>query len=564
MHAWFRLRQGLTQQVFVFVILPLTTALVAVALGSQWVHQQAMRAMVAERDVRAIDLAAAALSERVAVQRRLIEGLASALADPDAPQLSAYAALAGDFDRGLAVVASDSQVLDTSNGPTAWTSRPLPALLADWPDGSSTYLSPSFQDPTGAPSVVLAARIDAARRLVGAMSPESLLRRSLALTDSPAMALSWVLVDANGQVLLKTGPLLSEAPLLEHPGVADALRGERGTRFIPGADGQEHVVAFAPVPFTPWALLTEEPWDQVEGPVLRGTLMAPLILIPAIVLALVVLGFGLRQIVQPLRTLERQAADLGQGDFAAIDQPVGGIAEIQRLQAELSRMANKVRQAQAALRGYLGAMTAGQEEERRRLARELHDDTVQSLIALDQRAQLAQHAAAQASPLTRTRLADVRAMTSDLIENIRRVIRAMRPIYLEDLGLLPAIEMLARDVEAAGAVPVGFSVSGPVRRLPAPQEIGLYRIVQEALSNASRHARAHSITVPVTFTEHDLLIRVSDDGQGFTPPDRLSALSQDGHFGLMGMHERAELIGAQLQIHSSPGQGTTIELRLSL
>lgn len=562
MRTRFRLRQGLTQQFFVFVILPLTTALVAVALGSQWVHQQAMRAMVAERDERAIGLAAAALGEQVAVHRRVIEGLAGALADPNSPRLTSYGAMASDFEGGLAVLASDGQPLDASNAMDIWANRPLQTLLAYWPRETSTYLSPSFIDQTGARLVLLAARVDDQRRLVGAVSPAALMRRSLALADSPVMAMSWVLVDAEGQAFWKTGALLSEAPLLEHPGVPEALRGGRGTHFLPGADGQEHVVAYAPVASTTWALLTEEPWDQVEGPVLRGTLMAPLILIPAIILALVVLGFGLRQIVQPLRALGHQAAELGQGNFAAIEQPVGGIAEIQRLQAELGRMADKVRQAQVSLRGYLGAMTAGQEEERRRLARELHDDTVQSLIALDQRAQLAQLAAAQASPTTRARLADVRAMTSALIGDIRRVIRAMRPIYLEDLGLLPAIEMLARDVEGASGIPITYAVTGSVHRLAGPQEIGLYRIVQEALSNAARHAHAKSITIRVSFTEQELLLQVADDGQGFTRPDRLSALIQDGHFGLMGMQERAELIGAQLQIHSSPGQGTKVEIRM--
>jgi len=251
------------------------------------------------------------------------------------------------------------------------------------------------------------------------------------------------------------------------------------------------------VPAAGWALLSEEPLDVVESPLLRNTLWAPLVLIPVIVLALIVLGFGLREIVAPLRALERQARELGQGHYelgqghyGAVDQPVGGIAEVQRLQAELRRMAQKVRLAQSSLRGYLGAMTAGQEEERRRLARELHDDTVQALIALDQRAQLALHAAREATPAARERLTEVRGMTSDLIDHVRRVIRAMRPIYLEDLGLLPALEMLARDVETDTNLKVSFNVTGAPRRLGTAEEIGLYRIAQESLNNARRHAAA--------------------------------------------------------------------------
>lgn len=566
MRRWIGWRQGLTSQFFLFVVLPLTTALVAVALGSQWVHQQAMRTMVADRDARSIRSSAAAISAQVTDRRQLIEGLAGILGTPSATvSLSRLGGTTASFEGGVALLTSEGNVIEASHDPAAWASRPLQRLLAAWPTDESTFMSASFPDTDGARRVLIAARVSAERRVVGAFAPESLIREGLALDDDldMAMGLSWALVEADGHLLYKQGELLSEGQLMDHPGVDEALSGESATLFLPGESGQEHVVAYAPVAGTPWALLTEEPWDQVEGPLLRSSLIAPLILIPAIILALVVLGFGLRQIVQPLRALERQAADLGQGNFAAIEQSVGGITEIQKLQAELARMAAKVQQAQASLRGYLGAMTAGQEEERRRLARELHDDTVQSLIALDQRAQLAQHAAAQATPATRARLEEVRAMTSTLIADIRRVIRAMRPIFLEDLGLLPAIEMLARDVESASGIPVTYSVAGPVRRLAAAQEIGLYRIAQEALGNAARHARARVVQVRVTFADQALHLQVADDGQGFLPPERFSSLSQDGHFGLMGMQERAELIGAQLRIQASPGQGTTIDIRLA-
>ncbi len=565
MRRWIGWRQGLTSQFFLFVVLPLTTALVAVALGSQWVHQQAMRAMVAERDARSIQSSAAAIAAQVTDRRQLLEGLAQVLRAPNnRVSLTTLGSTTAGFEGGVAVLTSDGTVIEASGDTATWASRPLQSLLAKWPAEAPTFVTASFPDADGLRRVLMATRIDAERLVVGAFAPEGLVRGGLALDSDMGMtmSLSWVLVEAQGNLLFKQGELLSEDPLMEHPGVADALRGVSGTQFLPGENGQEHVVAYAPVSGTPWALLTEEPWDQVEGPLLRSSLIAPLILIPAIILALVVLAFGLRQIVQPLRALERQAADLGQGNFAAIERPVGGITEIQRLQAELARMAAKVQQAQAGLRGYLGAMTAGQEEERRRLARELHDDTVQSLIALDQRAQLAQRAAAQATPATRARLEEVRSMTSTLIADIRRVIRAMRPIYLEDLGLLPAIEMLARDVETASGIPVAYAVDGPVKRLAAAQEIGLYRIVQEALANAARHAHAHAIQVRATFTDRALHLHIADDGQGFTPPERLSSLSQDGHFGLMGMHERADLIGAQLEVHASPGQGTTIDIHL--
>lgn len=558
------LQRGLTLQFFIFVILPLTVALVAVALISQWLHQDAMRSMVAERDARTIAAAAAALDAQLAERTRWVEALAHTLEaapNPDTQALLLEMA-AASFDGGLAVVGPSGTLEAAAPDRQAWSSRPVATLLSDLPPAGTGRFSSAFLDPDGTQRVLVGAGMSDGRQVVAALAPDVLAERILRPGSQAGMAMSWLLVDAAGTVLFHQGALLAEFPAREHPGVQQALQGASGTYYLPEAANQEHVVAYSAVPTAGWALLSEEPWDAVESPFLRNTLLAPLILIPAIVLALVVLGFGLREIVQPLRTLEQQAAELGQGHFTAIEQPVGGIAEIQRLQTALARMAAKVKAAQVSLRGYLGAVTAGQEEERRRLARELHDDTVQALIALDQRAQMAQHAAKDASPTARARLTEVRTMTSGLIEHIRRVIRAMRPIYLEDLGLLPAIEMLARDVETASGLPVTFAVSGPTRRLSAVEEIGLYRIVQEALNNMRRHADARSASVSVVFSTDSTLVRVSDDGQGFAVPERMTELANAGHYGLMGIQERVDHLDGELRLISAPGQGTRVEVRI--
>lgn len=558
------LRRGLTLQFFLFVILPLTVALVAVALVSQWLHQDAMRSMVAERDARTIAAAAAALDAQLAERGRWVEALAQnlqAAPDSDAQELLLEVA-AASFDGGLAVVGPSGTLEAAVPDRQAWSSRPVATLLSDLPPAGAGRYSSAFLDPDGTQRVLVGARLSDGRVVVAALAPDGLAQRILSSGAQAGTGMSWLLVDAAGTVLFHQGTLLAEFPAREHPGVQQALQGASGTYYLAEATNQEHVVAYSAVPTAGWALLSEEPWDAVESPFLRNTLLAPLILIPAIVLALVVLAFGLREIVQPLRTLEQQAAELGQGHYAAIEQPVGGIAEIQRLQTALARMAAKVKSAQISLRGYLGAVTAGQEEERRRLARELHDDTVQALIALDQRAQLAQHAAKDASPIARARLSEVRTMTSGLIDHIRRVIRAMRPIYLEDLGLLPAIEMLARDVEIATGLPVAFTVSGPTRRLSAVEEIGLYRIVQEALNNTRRHAEAHSAFVSVVFDADSTRVCVSDDGRGFAVPERMTELTNAGHYGLMGIQERVDHLGGELRLISAPGQGTRVEVRI--
>jgi signal transduction histidine kinase len=293
---------------------------------------------------------------------------------------------------------------------------------------------------------------------------------------------------------------------------------------------------------------------------LQVTQAAPLVLVPALLLTLVALWFGARQIVQPLQALEAKAADLAWGQFEAIEQPVGGIAEIRRLQAELIHMAHKVRAAQESLRDYIGAITQGQEEERRRLARELHDDTLQSLIALNQRIQLAQLALAD-SPAAGS-LAEIQTLMEQTMSDLRRFTRALRPIYLEDLGLVAALEMLTREVGQADNLRVEFHRAGSERRLSSEVELALYRMAQEALSNVTRHAQALQVSLSITFKPDAVIMTISDNGRGFQVPASPAELAPSGHFGLLGLHERAELIGAYLDIQSSPGQGTLVIVQL--
>jgi signal transduction histidine kinase len=279
-----------------------------------------------------------------------------------------------------------------------------------------------------------------------------------------------------------------------------------------------------------------------------------------LIIVLVGLWFGVRQIVQPLQSLEQKATKLAWGNYEAIEEPVGGINEIQRLQAELIHMTKKVKAAQQSLRGYLGAVTAGQEEERRRLARELHDDTIQSLIALNQQGQLAQMELNGHPALDR--LTEMQQMTGQMIADLRRLTRDLRPIYLEDLGLIPALDTLARDTSTTLNIPVTFETSGSERRLQPEVELALYRIAQEALSNVARHAQSSNAEVCLDFTQEAITLIVTDDGCGFEVPESPAEMAPIGHFGLLGMQERAELIGTRLTIESAPGRGTNVAVIL--
>jgi signal transduction histidine kinase len=225
---------------------------------------------------------------------------------------------------------------------------------------------------------------------------------------------------------------------------------------------------------------------------MRYSQAAPLALVPGLLIAIGAVWFGIRRIVYPLRRLENQATELAWGDFAAIKPPVGGIEEIRRLQATLQHMAQRVQAAQATMHDYIGAITHAQEDERQRLARELHDQTLQALVALDHRQQMLKPYL-EDDPAASEELSKIREMIIEIVNDLRRIVRALRPVYLEELGLAPALQMLARDLGLDDKMVVHFEKTGAPQRLPPEHEMALYRIAQEALNNAWRTRRSTAL-----------------------------------------------------------------------
>jgi signal transduction histidine kinase len=295
---------------------------------------------------------------------------------------------------------------------------------------------------------------------------------------------------------------------------------------------------------------------------LRTTEYAPLVLIPVLLLALIALWFVTRRVIQPLQGLEVKANELAWGNYDTIETSTGGITEIRHLQAALVHLAHKVKTYQQGLRGYISAITMGQEEERNRLARELHDDTLQSMIALNQRVQLAQLSAEQGAG--QNGLEEIQSLAEQTIQNLRRLTRALRPIYLEDLGLVAALEMLARQTQQASGIAITFERIGTEVRLSPPVELALYRIGQEALNNVVRHAQATQAALQIRFSPDAVTLEVSDNGVGFEVPESPAEFAPGGHFGLLGMYERTEMIGAKLNIRSSPGKGSRVVVTLPI
>ena len=210
------------------------------------------------------------------------------------------------------------------------------------------------------------------------------------------------------------------------------------------------------------------------------------------------------------------------------------------------------------MRYYVQQVTRAQEDERARIARELHDDTIQSLIVLSRRLEALAKADARQSPARAQQLDELRKSTDDAIQGIRRFNRDLRPSTLDDLGLAPALEGLASSMTEIDGIPTGVWVTGERRRLSPEVELALFRIAQEALNNVKKHAEATEVVINVEFIDGAVEMAVHDNGKGFTLPAPLEEQATAGHLGLIGMRERARLLGGTLTIQSQPQLGTKV------
>ena len=556
--------RGLTQ-LFAFTILPLTLLLLVIAFGGVNMHQQDMRALVGERDERAVQSSAAALESELHHRVATITSM-DVLASEGLPFETIFATtndLTEDFNGEMAFLDSDGGLLANTGNDSFWTwvSQNAQSLSLASPSDLEPVFSTPILDPNSKRLFVIVSAYSASHDVIvaGAFSPETLAAETLSTTYPTGSHVTIYLLDESRRLLFVSGALAQDKLESDHPGVTEALQGESGVLYVK-KDQTEHVVAYSPIELTGWALITEEEWEMVISPSLQLTQMAPLVMVPAFILALIAIWFGAKQIVQPLQKLESKAAALAWGDFEAIKESVGGISEVQHLQLELTEMSRKVQAAQNGLHDYIGAITSAQEDERMRLARELHDDTIQAVIALKQRVQLAQKSVKDQHG--RQSLTELEALAEQTIENLRRLTRALRPIYLEDLGLVTALEMLTRETSQNNQLVVDFQKTGQERRLSHEVELSLYRIAQEALNNVVKHSKATHADLKIAFETSEIKMEVSDNGNGFLVPKSPTELAPSGHFGLLGVHERADLIGARLKIESVLGKGTSLKVRL--
>ena len=230
---------------------------------------------------------------------------------------------------------------------------------------------------------------------------------------------------------------------------------------------------------------------------------------------------------------------------------------------ERKRVEETLRENEEARNELLRQLGAAQEQERWRIARELHDQMGQRLSALMLGLKSLSNTSSGQQPAVE--LGWLIEITKQLVEGVHTLAWELRPLVLDDLGLASALRSYLEDWAERAKIPAGFFDTGlDNRRLPADIETTLYRVVQESLTNILKHAQAKAVSVILEQRDNNVSLIIEDDGQGFDVPNVWGAPLKDRGLGLLGMRERVMLAGGSLTVESTPGVGTTIFVRFAL
>lgn len=210
---------------------------------------------------------------------------------------------------------------------------------------------------------------------------------------------------------------------------------------------------------------------------------------------------------------------------------------------------------------YMSQILKAQEEERQRIAQELHDDTIQELLAIANRAQAVITANNDALAMIKN-VEWIRDTTLHVSDNLRRISIDLRPSILDDIGLVPALRWLLGRLNQESNIKTKFMVTGIERKLNSETEVTIFRIIQEALSNVRRHSGANEVLINIKYAPEYLEINVQDNGEGFSLDKIISKLADKNKLGIIGMQQRAKVINGMFDIQSSPDKGTLVSIKV--
>lgn len=225
---------------------------------------------------------------------------------------------------------------------------------------------------------------------------------------------------------------------------------------------------------------------------------------------------------------------------------------------------DREREARRRAQAYASNIIRAQEEERRRIAQDLHDDTIQSLILVCRQLDSVRDTGLASTSHANNGLRAAKSTIEQIVTSLRNMARALRPAILDDLGILASVRRMLIEFAERTKIDGQMKVIGENQQLPPDVEVGVFRVAQEALRNVERHAKATKVTVTMVFSDKQVSLDVLDNGVGFEIPTTLDNFAANGKLGIIGMRERVDLLRGKLAIRSSPGKGTCISAFIRL
>jgi signal transduction histidine kinase len=551
-------------------------------------------------------MAAAQLDARIAQTRADVQQASDAVApSPDASAtqitLSQYSGRLGSLSLDVVSVDASGRVLASALAPGIQPDANIASSIEQASVRHAAVTSEPYEDAgTGRPVVAIIVPVEGRQ-------PERVLVAVMALDSTPmleplmqAVQIGHTghagLIDPQGRVLVSTFglPFLSPG---EHPAFFQEVMAKREeeVRVVPfvlqhvqgETPGEEHLMAAAMLKEMPWAVDIGGDTSEAFAPARR--LRWGLAILGTVALVGILGGslWGTRLLVAPVYDVMRSAQRIAGGDLtvpldvgAGAGGEIGAMAEAleqmrQRLlqtiesledlratlEARVQDRTEALRQQEAQIRQLLHRVISAQEEERARIAYELHDEVGQLLTAI--RFSMDGIPAETLDAEASRQVTRVRELIDRAMGDLRRLIAGLRPGVIDQLGLMPAL----REVSDQILAPLGIAVTinGPQGlRLPPEVDVVLFRIAQEAMHNVARHSGASRVELTVAPTDDQVTMRIRDDGHGFDAAASGPDATTGGGLGLPGMRERASLLGGRVRIESAAGHGTTVEAQLPL
>jgi signal transduction histidine kinase len=557
---------------------------------------------LAER-LRLAQISAASVDELLEHTARQLERTVAFVADglpaDDARQAARAYDLLGEFDR-IVRLSQEGRVLwevPPRAGSADWQFAEDAAVRAALGRAETSIVAPTRALPKDGVIAIIVTPLDLGDPSAGFLAGELHAAHAdinlFSLPQSEGSVHSEI-VDAAGYIVAHFGGAAAGPPD-EHLAVLVPIiaTGQPATTIHHVDDGVDHVVVYYPFRTRPGGVVVEQAEDAALA-IPRDMQQTMLIFgIVALVIASAVAWLHANSVMRPIRRLTGDAARMASGDLespiaVSRDDEIGALArrfdemrvklkasleesarwtdELERRVDERTREVgdkNRELNVLSRVRRQLLAKTiSAQEEERKRLARELHDDSAQTLTAALMTLKSAEDALPAASHGSRQAMERSRSQLESALREIRKAIVDLRPSALDDLGLATAIRSYANDHLRPLGIKVAFETSGNEGRVKGAAVTAIFRIAQEAVNNVARHSGARQATITLTFGSSAVVTVVEDDGNGFDP-DRFHQPEDSGRgLGLLGMRERAGLFGGDVEIVSRAGHGTSVRVRV--